>query len=71
MRVVRSDVKKKLYEKLMDMRKTNPQQGGWYYDTNRARHYIRIYEGVIYYLSIYYDGTRCYSEEAITHETIN
>lgn len=67
---VRSDVRKKLFDKLMELRKTNPQQGGWHYNTSKATHYIRIYEGVIYYVSIYYDGTRCWSEEVIHHEAI-
>lgn len=65
MRVTRSDVRKKLFDKLMELRRINPQQGGWHYNTSKATHYIRIHEGVIYYLSIYYDGTRCYSEEEL------
>lgn len=63
MRAVRSDIKSKLLNKLLELRKSNPQQGGLRYNTNRATHYIRIYDGVIYYLSVYYDGTRCWSEE--------
>lgn len=65
MRAVRSDVRAKLLYEYLKLKRTNDQQGGYHYHTSRAVHYIRAYNGVYYFNTIGYDGTRYHSEEAI------
>ncbi len=62
MKRVREDVKKKLVKGYMELKKTNPQQGGYSYHTNRADHYLRVVNGEYHFITVGYDGTRYHSE---------
>lgn len=63
MKNVRKDVQKKLLEGYTKLKATNPLQGGYSYHTPKADHYLRVVDGVMYFNSIGYDGTRYHSEK--------
>lgn len=61
MKNVRKDVKEKLVKEYLTRKATNPQQGGYSYHTNKADHYLSVVDGVYYFTTIGYDGTKYYS----------
>lgn len=62
MKNVRKDVIDKLIEEYLKRKATNPQQGGYSYDTRKATHSLRVVDGKYYFNTIGYDGTRYHSE---------
>lgn len=60
-RNVRKDVREKLLAEFLKRKKTNPQQGGYSYSTDRAAHSLSLVDGKYYYRSKLYDGTICWT----------
>lgn len=61
MKNVRKDVKEKLVKGYLTRKATNPQQGGYSYHTSKADHFLSVVDGVYYFTTIGYDGTKYYS----------